>query len=267
MDLQLAGKRALVTGGSKGIGRAIASRLALEGADVVIAARGLDALEAAAQSLAIETGRKVSAVQGDVGDTDSVKRLMEDAVSALGGLDILVNCGAAITMSEKRPPKLAELEEETFTAYMNVKPMGYIRTAKEAVPHMLAAGWGRIINVGGQRTRETGSTMGSMRNAAVAALTKNLADELGPQGINCTVVIPGFTRTDNTQEKIAYWAKDRGVDTSIVESKLSSGISIGRILEASEVANVVGFLCSPLSVAINGDAVAVNGGMRGAIYY
>lgn len=267
MDLQLTGKRALVTGGSKGIGRAIARQLALEGADVVIAARGTEELAAAATSLTAETGRKVFGITADVGSSTSVTDLVAGAVTALGGLDILVNCGATITMSEGPLPKLAELTEEGIRDFMNVKPIGYVRTAQAAAPHMTANGWGRIINISGQRTRQTGSTIGSMRNAAVAALTKNLADELGPQGVNVTVVIPGFTRTDNTQGKIAHWAAASNVEPSVIEARLSSKVSIGRIVEAAEVANVVAFLASPLSVAINGDAIAAGGGAAGAIYY
>lgn len=190
MDLQLNGKRALVTGGSKGIGRAIARQLALEGADVVIAARNPDDLTLAAKALSDETGRTILGLTVDTHDDRSVKALIEDAVSTLGGLDILVNA-AAMPGGQAPPPKLAEITGEAFWEDVDVKVMGYLRTAREAAPHMIAGGWGRIINVSGLAARQTGSIIGSIRNVAVAALTKNLADELGPKGINVPWFTPG----------------------------------------------------------------------------
>ncbi|HEY2660322.1 MAG TPA: SDR family oxidoreductase [Caulobacteraceae bacterium] len=266
MDLQLSGKRALVTGGSKGIGRAIARQLALEGVDLVIAARNLAELEVAARELATKTGRKVTGIAADTQDDASVKALVEGAVAALGGLDILVNA-AAKPGGQAPPPKLAEITDDLFWGDVDVKVMGYLRTAREAAPHMAAAGWGRIINVSGLAARQTGSIIGSIRNVAVAALTKNLADELGPKGINVTVVHPGLTRTEKTEPLVAGRAQAAGVTADEIERRLAASVSIGRIVDAAEVADVVAFLASPRSVAINGDAIACGGGTRGAIHY
>ncbi|RYE73858.1 MAG: SDR family NAD(P)-dependent oxidoreductase, partial [Hyphomicrobiales bacterium] len=185
MDLMLNGKRALVTGGSKGIGRAIARQLALEGVDVVIAARNQAELDAAAAELAQETGRKIVGLAVDTQDDASVKAVVAGTIAALGGLDILVNA-AAKPGGQATPPKLAEITDALFFDDVNVKVMGYLRMAREAAPVMAAGGWGRIINISGLAARLTGSTIGSIRNVAVAALTKNLADELGPKGINVT---------------------------------------------------------------------------------
>lgn len=266
MDLQLEGKRALVTGGSKGIGRAIARQLALEGADVVIAARSRDELAEAAAALAAESGRKVIGYTVDTGDDASVKALVAQAVAALGGLDILANA-AARPGGQAPPPKLAEITDALFWDDVNVKVMGYLRMAREAAPHMAAQGWGRIISVSGLAARSTGSTIGSIRNVAVAALTKNLADELGPQGINVTVVHPGLTRTEKTASVVAARAKAGGRSEAEVESGMASNVTIGRLVDAAEVADIVAFLASPRSVAINGDAIACGGGARGAIHY
>jgi len=178
MDLHLNGKRALVTGGSKGIGRAIARQLALEGVDVVIAARKAADLDVAVRELAAETGRKIVGLTVDTQDDGSVRALVAGTVAALGGLDILVNA-AAKPGGQAPPPKLAEITDDLFWDDVDVKVMGYLRTAREAAPHMAAAGWGRIINISGLAARQTGSIIGSIRNVAVAALTKNLADELG----------------------------------------------------------------------------------------
>jgi NAD(P)-dependent dehydrogenase (short-subunit alcohol dehydrogenase family) len=266
MDLQLKGKRALVTGGARGIGRAIARALALEGADVVIAARGLPDLEIAARALSEESGRRVVAIAADTGDDSSVKALIEGAVRALGGLDILVNA-AARPGGQSPPPKLAEITDAIFWDDVNVKVMGYLRTAREAAPHMVENGWGRIINISGLAARQTGSIVGSMRNVAVAALTKNLADELGPKGVNVTVVHPGLTRTERTADVVAERAAASGHTAAEVEKRMSAGVVIGRLVNAGEVADVVAFLASPRSVAINGDAIACGGGARGAIHY
>ncbi|MBD3847188.1 SDR family oxidoreductase [Bosea sp. SSUT16] len=266
MDLQLKGKRALVTGGSKGIGRAIARQLALEGADVVIAARNRDELAEAASALAAESGRKVVGHTVDTQHDDSVKALVAHAVEVLGGLDILVNA-AGKPGGQAPPPKLAEITDALFWDDVNVKVMGYLRMAREAAPHMAANGWGRIINISGLAARSTGSIIGSMRNVAVAAMTKNLADELGPQGINVTVVHPGVTRTERTAWLVGARAQVSGKSEAEVEAGMTANVTIGRLVDAAEVADIVAFLASPRSVAINGDAIACGGGMRGAIHY
>ena len=266
MDLQLAGKRALVTGGSKGIGKAIARQLAREGADVVIAARGAGELTATAAALSAETGRKVVGLTVDTQADESVRALIAGTVEALGGLDILVNA-AAKPGGQAPPPKLAEITDALFWDDVDVKVMGYVRTAREAAPHMAANGWGRIINISGLAARQTGSIIGSIRNVAVAALTKNLADELGSSGINVTVVHPGLTRTEKTGPLVAARAGAAGVAESEIERRLSANVTVGRIIDAAEVADIVAFLASPRSVAINGDAIACGGGTRGGIHY
>jgi NAD(P)-dependent dehydrogenase (short-subunit alcohol dehydrogenase family) len=192
MDLELAGKRALVTGASRGIGLAVARELAREGARVVLAARDPTRLDAAATALAGETGAEVHGLTVETGEDTSVRRLVEGVVARLGGLDILVNA-AATTGPLSAPPKLAQVTDEAFWNDVNVKVMGYLRCARQAAPHMAAQGWGRIINLAGLGARMTGWIVGSIRNVSVAALTKNLADELGPSGINVTVVHPGLT--------------------------------------------------------------------------
>ena len=156
---------------------------------------------------------------------------------------------------------------ELFNEDMNVKVMGYLRCAREAAPLMLESGWGRIINISGLAARSSGTTIGSMRNVAVAAMTKNLADELGPGGINVTVVHPGQTRTEATPGVIRSRAADQGVPESQIEEQMASGNSVRRVIDASDIANIVAFLASPLSVAISGDAIAAGGGVGRAIHY
>ncbi len=266
MDLQLAGKRALVTGGSRGIGLAIARQLALEGAHVALAARDPAALDLSARALAEETGARILAIPVDTGSDASVKAMVETTVAGLGGLNILVNA-AAKPGGQAPPPKLAEITDELFCEDVNIKVMGYVRCAREAAPHMIAGGWGRIINISGLAARQTGSAIGSIRNVAVAALSKNLADELGPHGINVTTVHPGLTRTEKTAPLMAARAQATGSTPSEVEAQMSANVVVGRLIDAEEVAYVVAFLASPKSIAITGDAIACGGGARGAIHY
>ncbi|HEX6451204.1 MAG TPA: SDR family oxidoreductase [Trebonia sp.] len=267
MDLELTGKRAIVTGGSRGIGLAIARALAAEGADLALAARDKDALEAARESVAAQPGptRKVITVVADTGSEESVRQMADTVATELGGADILVNCAA-------RPNTGAAVgidgfSEAEFSEQVNVKVLGYLRCARAVVPHMRERGWGRIINISGLAARGTGSVTGSIRNVAVAAMTKNLADELGQDGINVTVVHPGMTMTERMPGLVADLAAARGVPEAEIERKMASGTSIGRLVTAEEVASVVTFLASPKSVAINGDAIAVGGGAPGSIYY
>lgn len=252
MDLQLQGKRAIVTGGSRGIGKAIARQLALEGADVVIAARGQEALQATAKELAALTGRTIVPVVTDTGSTDSVNALIAHTVEALGGVDILVNA-AALPGGISTATGIAEVIDAEALLDIDIKVIGYLRTARAVAPHLLANGWGRIINIGGLAIHRTGRPVATLRNVGVAAVTKNLADELGPQGINVVAVHPGLTRTERTDSAAA--------------ARATSGNTIGRIVDADEVADIVAFLASPRSVAINGDAIAVGGGSPGTIHY
>ena len=265
MDLRLDGKRAIVTGGSRGIGKAVARTLAEEGCDVVIAARNEGPLAAAAAELGAATGRRVHPVAVDTGDDDSVRAMVARAVELLGGVDILVN-SAATPLGQSAPPKLAEVTQDLFWADMNVKVLGYLRCAQAVAPHMAANGWGRIVNISGLGARTTGAVIGSMRNVAVAALAKNLADELGPSGINVTVVHPGLTRTEATPGVVARTAAARGISEEEAEAGLVRN-STRHLVDATEVADVVVFLASPRAVAITGDAIACGGGQPGPIYY
>ncbi|MBT3555284.1 MAG: SDR family oxidoreductase [Chloroflexi bacterium] len=266
MDLKLVGKCAVITGGSRGIGKAIARTLAEEGVSVVISARGQEALDATAKELTNETGSTVTGVVADTGSDDSVRNLIVEAKSILGGIDILVNC-AARPGGQNTVPTLAGVTTEEFNDHMNVKVMGYLRCAREVAPIMTEQGWGRIINISGMASRNTGTVVGSMRNVAVTAMTKNLAAELGKHGINATVIHPGMTRTEATESVVAKRAVAEGISEEAVEQKLAQGNLSGTIIDAADIAYVVAMLASPLSIAINGDGIAAGGGVGTAIYY
>jgi NAD(P)-dependent dehydrogenase (short-subunit alcohol dehydrogenase family) len=266
MDLGLAGKVAVVTGGSRGIGKAIARALAQEGADVALIARNMDVANAATAEIAQQTGRTIRAYRADTGEDASVRETFAQIARDFARLDILVNA-AAQPGGQAPPPKLADITDDKFWPDMNVKVLGYLRCAREAAPHMSKNKWGRIINISGLAARSTGSIIGSIRNIGVAALTKNLADELGPFGINVTCVHPGMTRTEKTPGVIERRAQASGVSPEEIERKLASGNTIKRLITAEEIADIVAFLASPKSVAITGDAIAAGGGMPDAIYY
>ena len=263
MDLRIAGKVALVTGGSRGIGRAIAARFAQEGAVVAIAARNMEVAETTAAQLRAMTGTKVICASADMGNGDDISRLIDTVSSELGPISILVN-NAATAGGRARPPALADITRDALVAEIDVKVLGYIRAAQGVAPGMKALGWGRIINVSGLAALTTGSTIGSIRNVAVAALTKNLADELGPHGINVTCVHPGLTRTRQLDE--ATDEADRML-LATIEDRIPKSNSIRRIVDADDIATLVTFLASPLSLAVNGESIACGGGLPGTIRY
>ena len=134
------------------------------------------------------------------------------------------------------------------------QPKG-LRCAREAAPHMMQSGWGRIINISGLAARSTGSIIGSMRNVSVAALTKNLADELGPFGINVTCVHPGVTRTEKTAGVIQKRADAAGVSIEEIERRMSESNTIRHLVNSDEIANIVVFLASPKSVGDYRDVI------------
>src|SRR5205085_2317119 len=144
-------------------------------------------------------------VTADTGSDESVKSMVDRVASAFGHIDILVNC-AAQPGGQRPPPKLAQITDDAFYSDVNVKVMGYLRCAREVAPHMIQQQWGRIISISGLAARSTGTIIGSIRNVAVVAMAKNLAEELGPHGINVTVVHPGLTRTEKTPDVVASLA-------------------------------------------------------------
>ena len=266
MDLELQGRSAVVTGGSRGIGRAVAAELAAAGVAVVIAARRRGPLQAAAEQLGGGARRRVVAVPADTTDDASVRALMQRAAAELGGVDILVNCAAPVAWLAPNP-RLADLTGDQFEQALDVKVMGYLRCAREAAPLMRRRGWGRIINVAGLAARRAGSIIGSIRNAGVVALTRNLAAELGAHGINVTCVHPGATRTELTPDLVARRAAAERRPAAAIEQELAADTVIGRMVTAHDVACLVCFLASPRSVALQGDVITAAGGASGEIRY
>jgi NAD(P)-dependent dehydrogenase (short-subunit alcohol dehydrogenase family) len=260
MDLELNQKTAIVTGASLGIGRAIARQLSLEGANVVVAARSEERLRAAAATIADETGARVEPVVADTTDPAQIGALVATTVQLFGGVDILVN-NASRAGGSASPPNASAVPPEGVAADFDEKVLGYLRCIQAVVPIMRAQGFGRIINVAGQAARTTGAVSSSIRQAAISALSKNLADEVGRDGINITAIHPGATRTESLAEKLA------ASGSNDLLRHLEGMSTLGRLIEPEEVGWLVAFLASPRSVSVNGDTITCGGGLTGTIYY
>jgi NAD(P)-dependent dehydrogenase (short-subunit alcohol dehydrogenase family) len=263
MDLDLAGRTAIVTGGSQGIGRGVARELAREGANVVIASRHAERLERTARELRDETGADVRAIAADHTDTLSVRDLVSATIAAHGRVDILVN-NASNTGGSSAGVAGSIVDPLSIAHDLDAKTLGYLRCAQAVIPYMVGAGFGRIVNIGGLSVRMSGTLSSSLRQAAIHALTKNLADELGPKGIAVTTVHPGATRTEAVAAMVESLSPDA---RAAAEARFAAMSTYGRVIEVQEVAWVVAFLASPRSIAINGDAIATGGGYPGSIHY
>jgi NAD(P)-dependent dehydrogenase (short-subunit alcohol dehydrogenase family) len=267
VDLGLAGQVAIVTGGSRGIGLACARGLAAEGAHVVPVARDAAALDAAAEQVrAAGPASTVLPLVADTTDDSAVRAMVARVVDELGGVDVLINA-AAPPAGGGPVPALAELTDQAVLDAVDTKVLGYLRTARAVAPHMTARGSGRIVNISGLNARRTGSIAGTVRNVGVAALTANLADELGPSGVGVVVVHPGYTDTERTPGMVAERMAATGRSEAEVRAELARGTSLRRIPTAQEVADVVVFLASPRAVVVTGDAVVAGGGERGVVHY
>lgn len=258
MDLQLRGKKAVVTGGSRGIGKAIALRLAREGVDVAIGARSEGPLREAAAEIATETGRTILPIVCDTMDGTSVQRFMERAAAELGAIHILANSAARVGGAAGDVEAVAI---DDVIHDFEEKVIGYLRCAREAIPHMKAAGWGRIVNISGGSGRSPGTQIsGGVRNAATVNMTKALANALGSYGVTVNAIYPGGTLTEVILEQRAEQARQRGVTLASLLEEQASRTLIKYLVTAEDIANVAVFLCSPLAIGITGEAIAVNGG-------
>lgn len=263
MDLELSGRTALITGGSRGIGKAIASELAGEGVAVAISGRTQQTLEDTANEISSATGGRVVPIVADTTDSESVKSMVQQAVDAMGKLEILVNNAAPVGGFVQGGIEGAS--EDDLMADINTKIMGYFRSAQAAVPHLKQAGWGRIINISGMAARNAG-TISGMRNLALGHFTKTLSMELGPFGINVNVVHPGTTYTERSRPLYEEQAKERGITVEEVEAEVASRNAIRKIVDAKEIAPLVAFLCSSKALAITGESISASGGAGAGVY-
>jgi len=259
MDLQLTGKTALVTGGSEGIGKAIAEALAREGVDVAICARRQAPLTDVATAIAKATGRRVVPIVADLTKDEDAQHFVQVAAETLGRIDILVNnAGSA-------PGGVIEnLSEEDWAQALQLKFMGYVRCMRYALPIMREQRSGRIVNLIGNDGVKTSywEIAPGAANAAGQNLTKSLASQYGKYGISLAAVNPGPVRTERWVGLVQNMARD--MDLSYVEADrlAPASIPLGRIAEVDEVANLVVMLASPLMHFVNGTMIEIDGGQE-----
>ncbi len=251
MDLGLRDRVAIVTGGSKGLGRAEAEALSAEGAAVVVAtAKSMAEADHVVRGILARGGRAM-AVQADATKSEDVRRLMESTIKAFGRLDILVN--NAGTTGPQYNKAIVDMPEELWDFMVGSHLKSVFLCIKYAAPHMITQGWGRIINTSSVHGRVGGRpSLGhyGAAKAGVVALTMTAARELGPKGITANVIAPGFIGTETL----------RGILAAPTLEKLQQQIPLGRIGEPAEIGRVVAFLASDAASYLNGAVLDINGG-------
>ena len=263
MELGLAERVVIVTGGSQGIGYALAKLFAQERARVVITARGQAALDTAARELSAATQATVLAVPSDTTDQSRVDQMVGEVLGRYGRIDVLVNCAANPSGLVRGP--IEELDSDALLRDLNTKVVGYARCARAVVPAMKQQRWGRIINIGGLTGRGSELVSG-MRNVAICHLTKTLSDQLGPHGITVNVVHPGVIRTPHLTELFNKEAQKWRTTAAAIEAGWVTQTPTRRILDAEEIANTVAFLASVHGASITGESLAVDGGITRGIF-
>ena len=252
MELGLAGKVAVITGSTQGIGKASALRLAAEGAGVVICARGQARLDAVSDEIR-RAGGKVHAVAADVSKAADCERLVDEAVQAFGRLDILVNnAGTASTGA------FESVTDETWQADFDLKLFGAIRLIRLVLPHLKRQGGGRIINITniGAKQPPARSMPTTVTRAAGLAMTKALSREFAADRILVNTVCIGLVRAGQHETTAAR----RGIDVEDLYRTLGKNVPLGRVGQAEEVANVITFLASDAASFVTGTSINLDGG-------
>lgn len=257
MDLGFAGKVALVTGASRGLGKAVADLLASEGASVAIAARDPEALEAAASEVRERSGADVLFHPTDVTREDQVSALVFSVIEKFGRIDVLVaNAGG--------PPasRFETTELSDWKTGIDLSLLSTILLCRAVVPRMKEQRSGRIVAVTSISVKQPvdGLILSNTARAGVVGLMKTLSNELGPFGIGVNVVCPGYTRTDRLVELASRLSQQEGVSKESIYERWTSQIPMGRLGEPAEFASVVAFLCSERASYVTGTCLQVDGG-------
>lgn len=261
MELGISGRRALITGGSLGIGRATAAELAAEGVDVAIVARDRDRLDAAAQELSSNSGGKVIAIPGDMGSADDIARVVDEGSAALGGIDILVNNAGSSPAG-----RIEDLDDDTWMASFELKFMGYMRLSRAVLPAMRAQKWGRIVNIigGGGHSPRPGYILGGAYNAALINFTRALGKSAAPDGVLVNGINPSSIDTPRWASLMEQRSKFEGKSPVEINAGIEANIPVGRLGTSEDIAGLVAFLCSEraeflAAININADGGAAAG--------
>jgi len=257
MDLGIKDRVAIVTGGSQGLGFAIARELAREKVRVVIASRGEARLRQAAEELRRETGGMVCAVRTDVTNPDDVRALVEQTMERFGSVDIALANGGG-------PPgsRFETTSIEQFEQAIQLNLMSTVRLAQEVTPHMKARGWGRFIALTSVSVKQPlpGLILSNTARAGVVGFIKSIAAELAPHGVTCNVVAPGYMQTGRVEDLAAERAENEGRDAAEVLAEMGRRIPAGRMGNPEELAAVVAFLASERASYVTGTTLQVDGG-------
>ena len=253
MEISMKGRAAIVTGGSKGLGLAIATRFAASGADVAIVARGQEAIDAALPAIQATARGRVTAIAADVATAEGIQRAYDGAMAAFGKLDIAVNNAGTSVNSP-----FEKLTDEVMQTDLDLKLFAAIRLSRLVWPQMKERRWGRIINTlnVGAKAPRPGSAPTSISRAAGMALTKVLAGEGAPHNILVNALLVGLIEADQHVRA----AKRKGVATEEYLAGLAKDVPLGRIGRAEEFANVACFLASDAGSYVTGTALNVDGG-------
>ena len=263
MDLGIAGKAALVTASSKGLGRAVAEELAGEGVRLAICSRDASRIAEVAEAIAADSGARVIGMQADVSRPEEVKGLIADVTGQLGGLDILVtNAGG---------PPSGTFETITDNDWENAYRLNLasvVEMCRAVVPHMKEKGWGRIVNITSIAVKEPvdGLMLSNSLRAAVVGFAKTLSREVASHNILVNNVCPGFTMTERVIQLSEATAERRGIRPEDVLKEWEATIPLGRIGTPREFASLVAFLASERASYITGTTIQVDGGaVRGLL--
>ena len=257
MDLGLGGRVALVTGASKGLGRAVAEVFAEEGASVAVNARNVEALATTAQEIQESSGQKVVAIPGDLTEPGSCERVIEETVSEFGRLDVLfTNAGGP------PPGGVDDFDAEAYEAALQLNLMSAVRLTLGAIPHMREQGWGRIVAITSVSVKQPvpGLLLSNMARPGVVGFIKSISQELAKENILCNVAAPGYIETERVENLLAAKAEASGSDVAAVRAGITSAIPMGRIGRPREFANGVAFLASEAASYVSGHTFQIDGG-------
>src|ERR1700676_2203257 len=259
MDLAMTGKKAIVTGASEGIGKAITLAFAREGVDVAICARRKELLEATAAEIAKATGAKIFAIPADLTKPADAENFIKKAHAALGRIDILVN-----NAGSSPGGVLEHLTEEDWAQSLQLKFMGYEIGRAHVLPIMRQQKKGRVVNLIGNDGVKVSywEIAPGAANAAGQNLTLSLASQYGKYGISLVAVNPGPVRTERWAGLVAAMARDMKLSYEEADQLAPASIPMGRIAEPEEVANLVTMLASPLMHFVNGTMIEIDGGQQ-----